>query len=125
MKALLVSFIILFASASFGEAQADKTAKEFIQGSLLDANSETQNSAEFELPMKEGIPSIDELMHKKLDLVQKASKIEKIESAIENSTTSNNSVTLIPDRQAYRPLKDEDPKVIQASPPFSINSSGN
>lgn len=64
--------------------------------------------------------TVEALMKKKLNLLEQAEKIERIEAAVSQKLPSDTSEEKILKKPGYQPLKDEDGKLVQKEPPFSI-----
>lgn len=75
-------------------------------------------SVEYEtetFPLEE---SVESLMSKKIDLVNKIERMEQIESVI--STPEVEAKALAPDPNQYKPLQDSATKQMQSRPPFQV-----
>jgi hypothetical protein len=70
-------------------------------------------------PEADGLPTVSDLMVRKIDLLQKAEKIEKIEAVVGGAVGAGQ-----PRAEGrgpeYRPLRDEAGKSVEASPPFFV-----
>jgi hypothetical protein len=86
---------------------------------LQEAGSKTQSEPEEAFADE---PSVEALMMKKIDVVNKAEKINLIESVINIPADGPAKVPSDADRTQYRPLKDGSPKQMQATPPFRLTN---
>jgi hypothetical protein len=115
MKFSIIALILLasISASAAGESSAVLKNAEIMQKSDEQSFGETEQTPG---PLQEGMPSVEDLMVKKLDIAQKVDKIEKIESVV--SGTIPDPKAIIQDKTAYKPLRDEDAKQIQSAPPF-------
>ena len=64
--------------------------------------------------------TIESMMLKKIDVVEKAEKIETIEKVVSGQVPADEAKREGDKKSGYRPLRDESPKIIQAIPPFQV-----
>jgi len=66
-------------------------------------------------------PSVDELMQRKMNLLNSEQKIEKIEDVVNKDVKFEKAEATFQRKNAnsYTPLRDVDSKLIQATPPFA------
>ena len=108
MKHLILSIILSFASVN-------AVANDVAQEAMINSVSAPEDAFADE-------PSVEALMMKKIEVVEKAEKISQIESII--NMPEDNVIKTNPEeeRVRYRPLKDSSPKQLQSAPPFRISN---
>ena len=123
-KALVLASILLFSISSLA-GEDSKTLRSSIgeePGLEAPFSDEPMNSESS--PADASVEaSVEQLMMKKIDMVDKAEQIDKIEAAISASEPLQ-SVKQVraSDRDSYRPLQDSAGKQVQSAPPFKISN---
>lgn len=65
--------------------------------------------------------SVEELMKKKLKMFEEGQKINRIEAVVDEKIEVKDLEQIEEDKKQYKPLKENDSKLIQKDPPFKAH----